>query len=50
MNYLANDCLKINWKLKVSTGTLTFLAWIWSNEVKNPWGKKNAEIQYIFGF
>ena len=42
-------CLKINWKFKVSTGIFIFLAYICKTEVRNPWGKKNADIQYIFG-
>ena len=43
-------CLKINWKLRVSTAAFVFLAYICKTDVKKPWGKKNAEIEYIFGF
>lgn len=39
----------MNWKFNVSTGIFIFLAYICKTEVKKPWGKKNAEIQYILG-
>lgn len=42
-------CLKINWKLRVSTGIFIFLAYICKTDVRKPCGKKNAEIQYILG-
>lgn len=37
-------------KVRESTGTLVLRANIWRTEVKNPWGKKKAEIQYSLGF
>ena len=43
-------CLNIKEKPSVSTGSFVFRAYICKTDVKNPCGKKKAEIQYNLGF